>query len=121
MGLDQSARWTENGASSEDNTEFKYWRKTSHIQDFFQKVYAEKTGITDPGEFNCVSVEIDWGVLNKFITAVKTNSMTTVDGFFFGGTYDVSSPEQVEDDLKFASDCFFHLLMGRKVFYSSWW
>ena len=124
MGLDQYANWTDGVGDEEGNTvknEFKYWRKTSHIQDFFQKIYAEKTGDTDPSNFNCVEVQIDFTVLNRFITAVKTNNMTPVDGFFFGGGYDTNDPDVVESDLKFAADCFFHLLMGRKVTYSSWW
>ena len=124
IGLDQYANWT-NGSTNEDGDiekhQFKYWRKTSHIQDFFQKIYAEKTGDNDPNNFNCVEVEIDFDLLNRFITAVKSNSMTPVNGFFFGGGYDASHPDVVEEDLKFASDCFFHLLMGRKVTYSSWW
>jgi hypothetical protein len=116
MGLDQYAKWTDTEGNTE---EFKYWRKTSHIQNFFQKVYAEKTGDTDPSNFNCVSVEIDFTVLNQFITDVMQNQMHTVDGFFFGQSYDTSGYK--EDDLKFATDCMFHLLMGRKVEYSSWW
>lgn len=124
MDLDQYANWTD-GSTDEQGTlkeeEFMYWRKTSHIQDFFQKIYAEKTGDTDPSNFNCVSVEIDFDVLNRFITAVKTKQMKPVGGFFFGCSYDPSTEEYIEQDLKFASECFFHLLMGRKVEYSSWW
>lgn len=125
MGLDQYAEWTEAGHDPESEetiyTEFKYWRKVSHIQDFFQKIYAEKTGITDPCEFNCVKVEIDYDVLNRFIRAVKTNGMTPVGGFFFGGKYDANASDVVESDLRFAADCFFHILMGRRVWYRSSW
>jgi len=125
MGLDQYAEWTEaeHDPESEETTyiEFKYWRKASHIQDFFQKIYAEKTGITDPYEFNCVKVEIDYDVLNRFITAVKTNAMTPVGGFLFGAKYDANASDVVESDLRFAADCFFHLLMGRRVWYKSSW
>jgi hypothetical protein len=117
MGLDQYAKWTQ----GETETEFKYWRKTNHIQNWFQKLYAEKTGDTNPENFNCVKVEIDFEVLQRFITDVKENKMQCTEGFFFGYMYDTNDPEVVEDDLKFASNCFFHLLMDRKVFYSSWW
>ena len=124
IGLDQYAKWTDSKPNEEgviEQHDFKYWCKTDHIQDFFQKIYAEKTGDTDPTNFNCEPVEIDFDVLNRFMTAVKTNNMKTVDGFFFGGDYDPSHPDVVEEDLKFAADCFFHLMMGRKVTYSSWW
>jgi hypothetical protein len=124
MGLDQYANWTDGTTDEQGNLkkeEFMYWRKTSHIQDFFQKIYAEKTGDTDPSNFNCVSVEIDFDVLNRFITAVKNKQMKPVGGFFFGCSYDPGTEEYIEQDLKFASECFFHLLMGRKVEYSSWW
>lgn len=123
MGLDQYANWTDGSADEQGSLkkEFMYWRKTSHIQDFFQKIYAEKTGDTNPSNFNCVSVEIDFDVLNRFITAVKNKQMKPVGGFFFGCSYDPGTEEYIEQDLKFASECFFHLLMGRKVEYSSWW
>jgi hypothetical protein len=123
MGLDQYARWTDSAEHSlqEDAVDFKYWRKCSHIQDFFQKLYAEQTGDTDPSNFNCQQVEITFDVLDKFIKAIKNKELKPVDGFFFGGGYDPSHPEIAEDDLKFACDCFFHLLMNRKVWYSSWW
>jgi len=126
MGLDQYARWTASSDVNADDAydngdEFKYWRKCSHIQNWFQKIYAEKTGDTDAMNFNCVKVEIDFELLNRFITDVKTNQMQCVDGFFFGGSYDTNHPDIVEEDLRFACDCMFHLLMGRKVYYTSWW
>jgi len=124
MGLDQYANWTD-GTTDEQGSLKKeriyVLAQTSHIQDFFQKIYAEKTGDTDPSNFNCVSVDIDFDVLNRFITAVKNKQMKPVDGSFFGCSYDPSTEEHIEQDLKFASECFFHLLMGRKVEYSSWW
>ncbi len=119
MGLDQYARWT--NTESAEPEEFKYWRKCSHIQNWFQKIYAEKTGITDPSEFNCVDVKIDFDVLNRFITDVKENKMQCTDGFFFGHSYDTSDPDIVSEDLRFACDCFYHLLMGHEIEYSSWW
>lgn len=125
MGLDAYAKWTDGSIDVQSETsvheEFKTWRKCSHIHNFFQKEYADATGITDPTEFNCVNQPIDFAVLNRFVTAVKTNSNTAVGGFFFGAEYDTTHPDIVEDDLRFAADCFFHLLMGRKVYYSSWW
>lgn len=124
MGLDQYANWTD-GTKDEDGcliqNEFKYWRKTSHIQNFFQKIWAEQTGIVAESAFNCEYVEITKEILDKFVEAVKNKEMQPVDGFFFGSTYDPSNSSVIEDDLRFAADCFFHLSMGRKVFYTSWW
>ena len=124
MGLDQYARWTDGTKDEygdERQEDFKYWRKTNHIQNWMQRLYAEKTGDNDPQNFNCVQVEITYADLLKFITDVKEGNTQCTDGFFFGVGYDTSDPDVVEEDLRFAADCFFHLMMGRKVFYSSWW
>lgn len=116
MGLDQYAKWT----NSEGNTEdFKYWRKTSHIQNWMQQLYAKKTGVTDPSEFNCVSVDLTEQDIMQFVKDVKENKMQCVQGFFFGYTYDPS--EDKHEDLRFAADALVHIWMGNKVEYSSWW
>lgn len=127
MGLDQRAYWTDGTTEIDSYTgkerlvenDFKVWRKRSHIQDWMQRLYAKKTGITDPSEFNCVDVVLTKDDVAELIKDIGEGNMQCVSGFFFGGKYDTS--ECKEDDMKFAMECQKHIMLGRTVMYSSWW
>lgn len=127
MGLDQRSYWVDgtmqintwDGKERLVENDFKVWRKCSHIQDWMQRLYAKKTGITDPHEFNCVSVILTKDDVALLIKDIDEGNMQCVSGFFFGGAYDVS--EQKEDDMEFAVQCLKHIMLGRTVMYSSWW
>lgn len=120
MGLDQYAgRIVKNLSGTEHAEEFFYWRKQNHIQNWMQKLYAKKTGVDSPDDFNCVSVELTKEDILHFIDDAVNQRMKCTDGFFFGYVYDPY--HSIESDMEFAGKALAEIAMGNKVVYSSWW
>lgn len=127
MGLDMYCHWTDGSTEIDSHTgkeelvknQFQYWRKHNHMHDWMQRLFAKKTGITDPHEFNCVSVIITHEDAVQLLRDIIAGNMQCTQGFFFGSEYDVS--ECKEEDMDFAMECQKHILLGRTVMYSSWW
>ena len=130
MGLDQYAFRVYNKAVIDDfdfersdyfklHDEFFYWRKNNALHDWMQKLYAEKSGIDDPGAFNCKPMRLYDADLIRLHDDIKAEALEPTAGFFFGElNYDKDCMEQ---DLRFVAEARKILLDGDAVYYDSWW
>lgn len=109
----------EDGYTSIAQDELFYWRKHHDLHGWMQRLYAERTGIEDPTEFNCVDVELTLEDLARLERDVVLDLLPETTGFFFG-----NNPPDMEskaNDMLFIAKARAAIAMGEKVFYSSWW
>jgi hypothetical protein len=121
MGLDQYAFRTCKEVLQEGHEELDfeiaYWRKHPNLHGWMQQLYAKRTGIEEPGAFNCKNVELTLADLDELEHAVRTDSLPHTIGFFFGE----SQPDERELDLQFISDAREAIADGERVYYTPWW
>ncbi len=121
MGLEMSAMTTTeavagtvdfeaNGAS-----ELHYWRKHPNLHGWMEALYYDKGGSS--GTFNCVTVALSAGDLDRLESDVKAGNLTHTAGFFFGA----SDGGETEGDLAFIAKARQALAAGLTVYYDSWW
>ena len=116
MGLDQFAHLRR--ADGTEDREFAYWRKHPSLQGWMQRLYAEKTGVDDPDEFNCVEVELTVEDLDSLERNVRSGSLPATSGFFFGSGAD----DYYRDyDLAFVDRARQELASDGVIVYTSWW
>jgi hypothetical protein len=127
MGLDQYAYYCDAEALGDakvdfqvdelDATEFCYWRKHPDLHGWMEKLYRDKGGTDE--SFNCTQVRLDINDLDLLEADLKSLSLPTTTGFFFGkSSYDEWA---IERDLEFIRNARNHILHGRAVYYTSWW
>ena len=107
------------GGEFPDSEEIGYFRKVNWLHNWMQILYAERSGITDASEFNCVHVELTSYNLIKLQQDILTNNITPVEGFFFGQSK--IYPEDKAEVFKVIGKAFAALSEGKVVTYSSWW
>ena len=115
MGLDQYAYWVK---EDEEPVEFKYWRKTSHIDNWMRQRFFAKGGESEDG-FNGERLCLTENDISDFLQDIEDENLEWVPGFFFGGEY--SAKEHKAEDKFFALQCLGHLRKGRKVYYQNSW
>lgn len=124
MGLDQYAYVS----SPEDSrNEIASWRKHPNLQGWMENLWNEKgqpvpeeRKETFDGVFNCIDLELTREDLDRLeidLVNQRVASLKTV-GFFFG---EDSDEYYYEQDLAFVLKAKQEILLGNKVFYSSWW
>lgn len=123
MGLDQYAYVS----SPEDSrNEIAYWRKHPNLQGWMENLWNEKgqpvpeeRKETFDGVFNCIDLELTREDLDRLeIDLVNTISSLKTVGFFFG---EASHEYYYEQDLEFVLKAKQEILLGNKVYYTSWW
>lgn len=95
--------------------ELAYWRKHPNLQGWLRDRWLNRG---NSGEFNGDELELLSDDLFDLELAVKTKTLPSTSGFFFGNDSDDS---YYESDLKFISDARQALSEGYRVFYNSSW
>jgi hypothetical protein len=101
-------------------TNMWYWRKHHSLHGWMQRLYARKTGIDAPDEFNCVYVELTEIDLYELSDDIDEDRLTPTEGFFFGHQFPYTDEDKV-DDFRFIEKAREHIKDGNRVFYTSWW
>jgi hypothetical protein len=104
---------------SENEEQLGYFRKVNWLHNYMQHLYAGRTGIDDPREFNCVHVVLDYDTLCDLQADIYNSNIVGVQGFFFGDTQ--VYPEQKLQVLEVIAKAIFALSQGKTVTYGSWW
>lgn len=121
MGLDMYAFTMSNQPAKpvdfqpEGHNEIHYWRKHPNLHGWMEQLYREKGGTAE--EFNCVTLALDTGDLNRLEAAITSGALPPTSGFFFGA----SDGTEASDDLDFVRRAREALAAGQAVFYYSWW
>lgn len=122
MGLDQYAFAI---PKNDDNLEFAqkipddiqrffYWRKHPNLHGWMEDLFTSRGGA---GDFNCVSLLVTAGDLDKLEKDVRGDKLPMTNGFFFGA----SSDEDRNDDLEFIRLARQKISEGYDIYYDSWW
>ncbi len=108
MGLDQY--WQVEG----EDEEFHYHRKVPALEAFM----SDKWKLENEGTFNCEKLYVTTELLDELQLKVAEKSLNNnASGFFWGSHYD-DDYEDIQDAINKARE---RLLLGQKVYYSSWW
>ena len=92
-----------------------YWRKHPDLHGWMRNLYYEKGGKSD--SFNCDPIVLTLEDLDRLEKDIKKSCLPKTGGFFFGA----SSPERMDEDLKFIAKARQAIQEGDTVFYDSWW
>ena len=121
MGLDMYAMTTRQAPAlpvdftTDDASEFAYWRKHPNLHGWMERLYREKGGSAEL--FNCVNVQLSAEDLDRLEHVIKDECLPHTKGFFFGESDGTERP----DDLAFVASAREALAEGLTVFYTSWW
>ncbi len=85
----------------------------------FQRQQGDHHGTE--ADFNCVSLLLDEATLDRLETAIKSNTLSSIDGFFFGPTNYNPFEEYGEEDLAAIQKARDAIAEGKDVYYTSWW
>ena len=122
MGLDQYAYVS----SPEDSrNEIATWRKHPNLQGWMENLWNEKgrpgsDSEAFDGSFNCIDLELTREDLDRLEIDLVNQSVASLKtvGFFFG---EDSDDYYYEQDLAFVLEAKQEILLGNKVYYTSWW
>lgn len=99
-----------------ERREVYYWRKFNALHGWMEKLYRTKGG---DKEFNCTTVELDQGDLDKLIVDSTMGKLQPTAGFFFGSME--IYPEDIESIKDFYTKACNEIAEGSRVYYYSWW
>jgi hypothetical protein len=107
---------------TEKSGELWQWRKHPNLHGWMEALYRSKggggvDGMDGPDTFNCVPVLLTSEDLDSLELAVRTRTLPSTEGFFFGN----SEPEDQAGDLKFIAKAREAIAAGKFVYYTSWW
>jgi hypothetical protein len=101
-----------------EGEEIYTWRKHPNMHGWMQQLYARKSGVTDPEEFNSsVYVELNAQEIAELAEVVEKRELPHTTGFFFGQ----SGPDDFEYDQEFLTAATRAILAGYKVYYTASW
>ena len=121
MGLDMYAFATRTAPAApvdfkaDHSQELAYWRKHPNLHGWMEHLYRAKGGTAE--DFNCVNLQLDAADLDALDHAVRSRTLPTTTGFFFGQT----DGSEYDDDLAFIARARAALARGEAVYYTSWW
>lgn len=124
MGLDMYAKSIEKDLgrpetdfkiNDENTTDLHYWRKHPNLHGWMHDLYINKGGQHE--DFNCNTVLLNEGDLNRLETDINSKDLPETSGFFFGET----TGEELEDDMDFIRKAREAFSQGRQVAYYAWW
>jgi len=117
MGLDQYMYSRAKGSEDPNpKGDIAYFRKHPNLHGWMQRLYAERTGVTDPKVFNCEALELTEEDLNALERDVLNSALPDTKGFFFGE----SSRDQNTAVLIAITTARLCISQGETVFYNSW-
>lgn len=111
----EAADFVNPDATIEKPVEIAYWRKHPNLQGWMEDLYRSREG---DGDFNGDELELHLDDLIDLELAVKTKSLPTTTGFFFGSP---SDEHYYDEDLAFVAAARQAITDGYRVFYNSSW
>lgn len=111
----EAADFVNSDSTIEKPVEIAYWRKHPNLQGWMENLYRSREG---DGDFNGDELELHLDDLIDLELAVKTKSLPTTTGFFFGSP---SDEHHYDEDLSFIAAARHAIAEGYRVFYNSSW
>lgn len=102
-----------------ESAEIGYFRKVNWLHHWMQVLYANRTGITDQNDFNCVHVVLSKKDLLDLQQDIIDDNITPTPGFFFGNQE--IYPEQKKAVIEVIAFALLEISEGKVVSYSSCW
>lgn len=104
-------------AEVDERIEIAYWRKHHDLHGWMERFYRDNGGAAE--SFNCIPVRLTLEDLDALQADLMKSALPETSGFFFGNN--PPDEDSLREDLIFIAKARVEIVMGREVYYDSWW